>query len=150
MTVFDHQALAHRFAAAMNAGDKALFKALVTVDFVTEWPQSGERVRGLANFEAVLDHYPGGQGGRGHDLETLRARPSDAVKLVAPSYTFVAVEGGGNTGTITLKAKYPDGSDWWVVSLYHLRDGRIAQTTSFFAPVYPAPEWRRQWVEPMS
>ena len=95
MTVFDHQALAHRFAAAMNAGDKALFKALVTVDFVTEWPQSG----------------------------------------------------GGNTGTITLKAKYPDGSDWWVVSLYHLRDGRIAQTTSFFAPVYPAPEWRRQWVE---
>lgn len=147
MTLFDHQALALRFVAALRAGDIATLRTVFTEDCVTEWPQSGERVRSLADFAAILDNYPGGPAGRQQELETLRARPVDTLKLVAPTYTFVAVEGGGNTGTITVKGRYPDGSDWWIVTLYRLRDGKIAQATNFFAPVYPAPEWRRQWVE---
>jgi hypothetical protein len=105
-------------------------------------------VRGAANFWAIIDNYPGRVPG-GDDLTTLVTRPGAAMKLLAPAYTFVAVEGAGSTGTFTLKVKYPDGSDWWVITLYRLRADRLSHCTTFFAPVLPSPEWRAQWVERM-
>ena len=146
--LFDHRALAERFAFAMNSRSAADMAPLVTEDFVIEWPQSGERVRGFDNFWATVANYPGaGEGGLGNDISTLRAQPVDGLKLVAPSFVFVNVEGGGNTGSFTLRVRYPDSSLWWVVTLYHLREGRIARATTYFAPEFPAPEWRAQWVE---
>jgi hypothetical protein len=43
----------------------------------------------------------------------------------------------------------PDGSDWHVISIVTLRDGKIARQVAFFAPCYAVPEWRAQWVESM-
>jgi ketosteroid isomerase-like protein len=144
----DHRVLAERFAAAMNSRSRADMAALLTEDFVTEWPQSGERVRGFDNFWATIEYYPGAEAGDlGNDISTLRTQPTDGLKLVAPSFVFVTVEGGGNSGCFTLRVRYPDGSLWWVVTLYHLRDGRIARSTTYFAPEFPAPEWRARWVE---
>jgi hypothetical protein len=149
MAIVDHHALALRFSAALSNVDQAQYRALVTEDFITDWPQSGERVRGVANLFAIFENYPTAGGRLANDTSTVKTQAADGVRLVAPTYTFVAVEGGGNTGTFTLKAKYPDGSIWWVINLYRLRDGRYAHTTTFFAPEYPAPEWRAQWVERM-
>jgi hypothetical protein len=42
---------------------------------------------------------------------------------------------------------YPDGSEWHIVAVLELRDGKILRQTDYFGPAYPAPEWRRQWVE---
>ena len=116
MALFDHETFARRFANAMSDHDQDATKLLMTEDFVAEWPQTGERVRGAANFWAIIDNYPGRVPG-GDDLTTLVTRPGAAMKLLAPAYTFVAVEGAGSTGTFTLKVKYPDGSDWWVITL---------------------------------
>ena len=150
MAIVDHRALARRFAEAMNNRDRNAFRALLTEDFATDWPQSKERIRGFDNFWATIENYPGAsEAGLGNDIATLSSQPVDGLKLVAPSFVFVSVEGAGNSGTFTLRVRYPDGSYWWVITLYHLREGRIAQTTTFFAPEFPAPEWRAHWVEPM-
>jgi hypothetical protein len=148
VAVVDHREIGQRFARAMNALDKAALASCVTDDFVSEWPQSQERIRGLDNFFSMIANYPGASEGRiGNDPDSVLAHPLDAVKLVAPSYTLVTVEGGGGAGTFTLRISYPDGSVWWAVNLYRLREGRIAHNVTYFCPEFPAPEWRAQWVE---
>ena len=147
MAIFDHQAFAVKFVTAMNDQDQPAFNALVTTDFVTEWPQTRERIRGLANYWSVMAGAPSGMAGRGNELGTLSTQPTDAVRLAAPSFTFVTVEGAGSSGTITCKARFPDGADRWVVALYRLRDGKLAKITVFFAPVSDPPEWRAHLVE---
>jgi hypothetical protein len=34
-----------------------------------------------------------------------------------------------------------------MVSLLELRDGLITKATTFFAPFFEPPEWRREWIE---
>jgi hypothetical protein len=147
MAVFDHQAFAVKFVTAMNDQDQTAFNALVAPDFITEWPQTRERIRGIPNYWAVMNGAPSGMAGRGNELGTLTAQPTDAVRLAAPSFTFVTVEGAGNSGTITCKARFPDGADRWVVALYRLRDERLAKITVFFAAVSEPPQWRAHLVE---
>ena len=150
MALFDHEGLVRRYAEAMNTNNRQLMAAQVTADFITDWPQSGERVRGLENFWAIIDNYPGANGRPpANDVGSVHAHPTPELKLVAPSFTFVSVDGGGNSGTFTLKSRYPDGSHWWIVALYTLRDDRMAHTTTYFAPAFDAPDWRAQWVERM-
>jgi hypothetical protein len=146
VAVFDHQALATKFVNAMNSQDRAAFEALVTPDLIAEWPQSGERIRSFENYWAIMEGIPGGP--TGNLVDTLKAKATDGVKLVAPSFTFVTVEGAGNSGTFTCRAKMPSG-DRWVIALYSLRDGRIAKLTAFFAPMFEAPAWRAHLVERM-
>jgi hypothetical protein len=140
-----------RFADAMNRVDRTAMLAILTEDFTTEWPQSGERVRGFDNFWATIENYPGFENAPvPNDPTTLRSQPLDAVQLVAPSFTFVTVEGAGKAGMFTLRTTYPDGSIWWVVTIYRLREGRMSFATTFFAPEFEAPAWRAQWVEKIS
>lgn len=47
-----------RFWTAMRANDWAAAAALFADDYVLTWPQSGERIRGGANFVAVNATYP--------------------------------------------------------------------------------------------
>jgi hypothetical protein len=58
------------------------------------------------------------------------------------------VEGSGDRGIAMLRVHYPDGSLWWVLNLYELRDGRIGRARVFFAPEFEAPDWRRPFQEP--
>lgn len=80
------------------------------------------------------------------DLSTVHARAGDEHRVIAPLFTVVRVQGRGDAGTTTLRARYPDGSWWWIV-VYELRDGRIACSTSFFAPEFEAPAWRAPFIE---
>ena len=52
--------------------------------------------------------------------------------------------------TVTARARYPDGSHWYMIVIARMKDGLIHRTTSFYAPEFPAPEWRAQWVERMT
>jgi hypothetical protein len=146
-TSIDHERLAENLVRALSTRDRELMLSVLTEDFVEDYPQSGERIRGFNNYWAIGENYPGGQPAQ--ELSSLDTRPAAAVKLIAPSCALVSVEGGGNSGTATVKNTYPDGSVWWGIMLYRLRDGRIARSTTFFAPAFPAPEWRAQWVERM-
>jgi hypothetical protein len=49
--------------------------------------------------------------------------------------------------TTIARAKYPDGSRWWVVAIVELRDGKIYRTETYFVPDFEPPEWRRGIVE---
>ena len=42
------------------AGDEAAYAAMVHEDFMQDWPQSGERVRGKAACLNIARNYPGG------------------------------------------------------------------------------------------
>ena len=145
VTAFDHKRIVESFVRAFATRDRELLGHVFTEDFVDEYPQSGERVRGLENYWAIGENYPGGQPEQ--EVGSLDTRPMAAVKLVAPVFALVSVEGGGNSGTATIKITYPDGAVWWGIMLYRLRDGKIARSTTFFAPEFPAPDWRAQWVE---
>jgi hypothetical protein len=50
-------------------------------------------------------------------------------------------------GTAAFKARYPDGSVWWVIILYELRGDKVAKSTAFFAPTFDAPDWRKPYVD---
>src|SRR4029079_7177154 len=111
----DHRALFERFVSGLNRRDLSVFDELLTDDFVDEYPQSGEIVRGRQNNRAIIENYPGGPMGTGADAASVRTEVTDAIKVVAPLFTVVRVQAGGDTGTCMLKTKYPDGSAWWVI-----------------------------------
>lgn len=107
-------------------------------DAVLEYPQSGERFEGIANIRAQFENYPGLEAG----TTELQDIVGGTMYALTPMYTVVAVEGSGDRGTAVLRVRYPDGSLWWALNLYELRDGRIARSRSFFAPDFDPPEWR--------
>lgn len=79
----------------------------------------------------------------------MRRLAADGVKVVAPTFSIVRIEGGGTTGSVAIKGMYPDKSVWWIIVLYTLRGERICRSSTFFAPEFPAPEWRAGHVERM-
>jgi len=52
--------IVERYIRAIIEADFDTQDRLRHADYVSEWPQSRERVRGTANARAILDHYPGG------------------------------------------------------------------------------------------
>jgi len=112
-------------------------------DCVQEYPQSGERFVGIDNIRAVYERYPGGLGKQ--DLASLRVADRDRPWAMAPNFTLVRVSGSGDNYTSAVKARYPDGSDWYVISMIELLEGRMAHGTIFFAQVFDAPEWRKPY-----
>jgi hypothetical protein len=58
---------------------------------------------------------------------------------------YVAVQPEGDVWVAELSA---DGEErWHVVSVIEFDGLRIARMTDYVGPSFPAPEWRREWVE---
>jgi hypothetical protein len=55
----DNRSIVERYAQALPS-DYASLAGLRHPDFVEDWPQSGERIRGHANYQAIHENYPGG------------------------------------------------------------------------------------------
>jgi hypothetical protein len=127
----------------LNDGDLAAMDDLFHPDYQEDWPQFGERVRGIANLRAIVENYPGG----GLERSGRRLVGGEERWQLAPNYTVVRVAGSGDDYTGVVRVRYPDQSDWYVISIVHFRDGKGASGESYFAPVLEAPEWRSQWVE---
>lgn len=94
-------------------------------DYVCEWPQSQERIRGRENFVALNANYPG--------------RWRAAVKRVIGQGDQVASE-----VILTWEAQ-----SIVVVSFYEIRAGQIYREIDYWPEPYAAPEWRAHWVEAM-
>lgn len=118
---------------------------LLAEDVVVEWPQSNERVRGLANFRSILGEYPGGA--LQPTQQTQVVQEGEAEFAQTPMFSVMHVEGTQDNATATVKASFPDGTDWYIVTLANTKDDRIVKLTQFFAPVYERPEWRAEWTE---
>ena len=143
MAEFDPRATFERFVALVNGGDVNALDEILHPEFEETWPQSGERVRGVANFKAILANYPGGPQKR----EIERIVGSEDRWVFTPSQTLLRIGGAGEVYTGVFRTRYPDGSRWYVIQVLEFKDRRVWHAQTFFAPVFDAPEWRRQWVE---
>jgi len=136
-----------RYLRATHDQDLDTMSALQHPDFVEDWPQSNERIRGRENFRAILEHYPGGLEGADADASMDRVLGGEDHWIVAPTFAMVRVSGVEDIHTAILKLRYSGGEEWIMIGLFELKDGLIYRATSFFAPTFESPEWRRQWVE---
>jgi ketosteroid isomerase-like protein len=135
-----------RLQRIITTGDLDSLPEVLHPDFVQEMPQSHERVVGIANFRKILENLPGG----GSTL-TLATDPHIAGHgehwVMTPTFNVVRVEGTDDELTSYVKARYPDGSDWYIVTFSSFKDGKIIKRIDFYAPCYESPAWRAEWVE---
>jgi len=116
-------------------------------DYTEEWPQTGERVRGRENLRRIFEQYPGQITAGWFDTEQAEIVGTEDRYVLTPAMTMLRVDGGGEMYTATYTATYPDGSRWYVVMIARIVDGKLRRAHTYWAPVLPAPEWRREWVE---
>jgi ketosteroid isomerase-like protein len=128
MDTAHHRQVVETLWQAFNALDFEAAAAVLHEDFICEWPQSQERIRGKANFIAVNQAYPG--------QWTIRI-----LKAVACGQEVVT--------EVEVDLIKPDGAQQLdrAVSFFTLRDGKIIFLREFWPEPYAAPDWRAQWVE---
>lgn len=131
------------FAQVIRDQDWDRLGEYVAQDAVWEYPQSGERFRGLVNIRGQFENYPDMVSG-GTELQEVIGGTAFAM---TPLYTLVTVEGSGDRGTSIIRVRYADGSVWWAVNVYEVRDGKIARSRSYFAPEFEPPDWRAPYRE---
>jgi hypothetical protein len=134
----DHQQIMRGFADVVRTHAWDRLGDYVTEDVVWEYPQSGERFRGIANLRGQFENYPDLEPGTSELQEVI----GGTTYALTPNYTLVAVEGSGVRGISIVRVRYPDGSWWWALNLYELREGKVARSRSFFAPDFEPPDWR--------
>jgi ketosteroid isomerase-like protein len=131
-----------RFFNALNARRFDEIAELTNPDVVQEWPQSGERMKGLQNVRAVLENYP--------DLPRVdlqRVAGAEDKWVLTPSWTPLRITGTGDAYTVESRIAYPNGEVRSGVSILQFRNGKVSGITEYFAAPFPAAEWRSQWVE---
>ena len=119
------RAVVERLWKALQDGDMQAMAGCYRDDALQEWPQSGERIVGKANITAINENYPG-----------------------LPTATVRRVVGSGDLWVSEVTLDY-GGDRYHSVSIFELKDGKIARETDYFAAPFEAPEWRAQWVERM-
>jgi ketosteroid isomerase-like protein len=119
------RALVERFWRAMGTNDWSAAGALLHDEFLLEWPQSGERIRGREAFAAVNAHYPAAGPWR-FTVHRIVAEGDRAVSDV-----------GVTDGAVAARA----------VTFFEVRDGRVWRMTEFWPDPFPPAEWRAPWVE---
>lgn len=119
------RSLIERFWQTMNTNDWQAASQLLHEEYVLEYPQSGERMRGRKGFVAINAHYPAA-GPWSFHVQRIVAGEAEAVSdviVTAPS----------------VRAR--------VVSFFELRDGKIWRMTEFWPDPFEAAAWRAQWTE---
>ncbi|GLV87061.1 hypothetical protein Slala03_67500 [Streptomyces lavendulae subsp. lavendulae] len=109
--------------------------ALVAEDAVIEWPVSGERIVGRANFVAVLRD-------EGEDSE------DDERSLGAVEVLRILADGD----LVVTEVEIPEEHVVYrAVSLWTVRDGEIVGAREYWTSPGqdPAPRWRAVYVEPL-
>jgi hypothetical protein len=114
------------FFEALERRDIDALADLVHDDYVEEYPQSGERIRGKQNVRAATENYPGGL-------------PS----LVEHSYAL-----SGDLGVMKMTLEY-DGQRIYACEVVDFEEGKMKRARAYYAEPFEAPEWRAQWVESM-
>ena len=129
----DSRDMAAAFESALTSGDIGQMTALVqeygTDDFVTEWPQSGERLNKAAAVR-MTESYPGMSG-------------------TTPAFTYKRMLGNQDMFVVEGTIDYGDGIPVSYVGIGELRGDKVAKMTEYFANPFEAPAWRADFVERM-
>ena len=108
---------------ASAAGDADAEHDIYADDAICDYPQSGERILGRKNLQALRSHHPG--------------KPSG---LTSGEFSEMAISGSRST---------PSPTRWrpaFTVSMMEFRNGKVVHETQYFADPFEAPAWRSQWV----
>lgn len=142
MPELSHREVVDKLYQAANARDWDAIAPLLDPDYIFEMPQSGERVRGIENNREMNENYPGLPLG-----ETIRVTGSEDRWVTTPVFTVLKVAGTGDDYVVESRVKYPDGSLWYSVDMFHFRAGKVLRQTAYYAPSLEPAEWRSRWVE---
>lgn len=104
-------------------GDLDLEHEIYHDDAICDYPQSGERIVGRNNLQALRSHHPGHPAG----------------------FAVRRIQGSGDLWITEYTIDY-EGRAMYVVSVMAFRDGKVAHETQYFADPFQAPAWRSQWV----
>jgi len=112
---------------ASAAGDSDAEHDIYDDNAICDYPQSGERIFGRSNLQALRSHHPG--------------KPS--------GFNVRRIVGNGDLWITEYTITY-QGQRAYTVSIMEFRNGKVIHETQYFADPFEAPEWRSQWVQRMS
>jgi ketosteroid isomerase-like protein len=121
----NNKQVVEKFWAAMQTNDFSSAGEFLHDDYVLEWPQSGERIRGRENFVAINTNYPA-HGRWEFRIHRILAEGDEVVSDV-----------GVTDGTIVGRA----------ITFSTIRDGKIIYQIEFWPDPFEPPAWRTEWVE---
>ena len=109
----------------MATNDFVAVGAVLADEYVLEWPQSNERIRGRGNLAAMNAAYP-----------------------AHGPWVFTAHRIFGNETEAVSEVTVTDGNQRArAISLFTVGGGRITHQVEYWPEPYPAPDNRRQFVE---
>ena len=124
MTEDEIRAALNKHWAASAAGDQNAEHDIYDDAVICDYPQSGERILGRSNLQALRSHHPGKPSG-------FQIR-----RLIGTRDLWVTEY------TITYQ-----GSLAYTVSIMEFRNDKVVHETQYFADPFEAPAWRAQWVQ---
>jgi hypothetical protein len=109
---------------ASAAGDADAEHDIYDDGVICDYPQSGERILGRGNLQALRSRHPG--------------KPS--------GFNVRRILGSGDLWTTEYIITY-QGRPAFTVSIMEFRGGKVVHETQYFADPFEAPAWRSQWVQ---
>jgi hypothetical protein len=109
---------------ASAAGDANGEHEIYEDDVICDYPQSGERIIGRSNLQALRSHHPG--------------KPS--------GFNVKRILGKGDLWITEYIISYQERLAY-TVSIMEFRKDKVVYETQYFADPFEAPAWRSQWVQ---
>jgi hypothetical protein len=103
-------------------GEEAVAHEIYAEDAVLEFPQSGERFEGVAQFLPWRAQYP-----------------------AEVRYELGRVRGGGDVWVAELTVSYDGGTPMLGVDVLVFTGGKVSRETIYVTEGFPAPDWRAPW-----
>jgi hypothetical protein len=109
---------------ASASGDLEAEHEIYDDNVVCEYPQSGEKIRGRRNLQALRSHHPG--------------KPS--------GFSIRRIVGANDLWVTEYVINY-ENMLFLTVSIMEFHHGKVTHETQYFAEPFEPPSWRSQWVE---
>src|SRR5215216_1789774 len=110
-----------RYFQTFERQDLDAMEELLHEDYLEEFPQSGEGIRGRHNWRSVNENFPG--------------------LLNMTDHSCVV---SGDLGVLTMTLEY-NGNRVYVCEIVDFQDGKLRRARAYFAEPFEAPQWRAQW-----
>jgi hypothetical protein len=112
---------------ASASGDLNTEHSIYADDSICDYPQSGERILGPKNLQALRGHHPG--------------KPS--------GFKIRRIVGTANLWVTEYTIDYQDRLAFTVSIMEFNDNSKVIHETQYFADPFEAPAWRTQWVQRM-
>jgi hypothetical protein len=109
---------------ASSIGDANTEHDIYSDEAICDYPQSGERIIGRANLQALRSHHPGKPSG----FQVRRILGDADLWITEYVITY-------------------QGKPAYTVSIMEFSNGKVVHETQYFVDPFEPPAWRSQWVQ---